>query len=105
MKKKLAFSDSYAILFPVMRDRTRLECYTVRVDYFDKHEVDSFPKTREGFNAAIKLAIETGFDVVHNKVMDDFKDVGDGVVWENPDNPRDMVHRTTPGWEFLASSD
>jgi len=83
----------------------RLECYTVRVDYFDKHEVDSFPKTREGFNTAIKLAIETGFDVVHNKVMDDFKDVGDGVVWENPDNPRDMVHRTTPGWEFLASSD
>ena len=72
-----------AILFAVMRDRIRLENYTVRVDYFDKHEVDSFPKTREGFNGAIKRAIETGFDVIHHKVREDFEDVGDGVVWEN----------------------
>ena len=77
------FSANRVILLPVMRDRIRLENYTVRVDYFDKHEVDSFPKTREGFNGAIKRAIETGFDVVHHKVREDFKDVGDGVVWEN----------------------
>jgi hypothetical protein len=89
-------------ILPVMRDRIRLENYTVRVDYFDKHEVDSFPKTREGFNGAIKRAIETGFDVIHHKIMEDFKDVGDGVVWENPDNPRDMVHRATRGFEFLV---
>ena len=85
-----------------MRDRIRLENYTVRVDYFDKHEVDSFPKTREGFNAAIKRAVETGFDVIHHKVKYNFEDIGDGVVWENPDNSRDTVYRATPGFEFLA---
>ena len=73
----------------------------MRVDYFDKHEVDSFPKTREGFNEAIKRAIETGFDVIHHKIKYNFKDIGDGVVWENPDNPRHMLYRTTPGLEFL----
>ena len=88
-----------------MRDRVRLENYTVRVDYFDKHEVDSFPKTREGFNAAIKLAIGTGFDVVHHKIMDDFKDGGDGVVWENPDSPRGIAFRATPGFEFLTKEE
>tara|TARA_R110000751_G_scaffold92478_1_gene180984 strand:- start:352 stop:657 length:306 start_codon:yes stop_codon:yes gene_type:complete len=98
----LTFKKKSAILFAVMRDRIRLECYTVRVDYFDKHEVDSFPKTRKGFNAAIKLAIETGFDVIHCKIKYNFEDIGDGVVWENPDNPRDMVYRATPGFEFLA---
>jgi len=91
-----------AILFAVMRDRIRLENYTVRVDHLDKHEIDSFPKTREGFNAAIKRAIETGFDVIHHKVKYNFEDIGDGVVWENPDNPRDRVYRATPGLEFLA---
>ena len=90
------FSANRVILLPVMRDRIRLEGYTVRVDYFDKHEVDSFPKTREGFNEAIKRAIETGFDVIHHKIKYNFKDIGDGVVWENPDNPRHMLYRTKP---------
>ena len=98
----LALFANRVILLPVMRDRIRLEGYTVRVDYFDKHEVDSFPKTREGFNEAIKRAIETGFDVIHHKIKYNFKDIGDGVVWENPDNPRHMLYRTTPGLEFLV---